>query len=253
MDKTGLLSRIGTWFRRLRRSGKGVGTAPDLVESPPVRPTRAEHAEDDPSVEAVGTAVVRRSRRDYSLSRLQEGYDRVLEMMDAMHKHMQVQEDRTEQIASGMSQLSRSLADLPGVSQQQVQLLSGIAAQLETSTVRTQQLADAVGELPRVVRGQTEALKAVGHELEMASESDAHLATSLQSFERAVGHLGESAEHQAAAMRDLRTAHDDQQKRLGEIIEQQTRRFTIMLIIVAVLAGAGIVVSTVALVLRFVR
>ncbi len=247
----GFVSRIKAWLTG-RKAGSGRNESV-LVNGDDVDSPVAVSVEEDPPIEKAGSGLTRWARREHTISRLQEGYDRVLEMMDAIQKHMATQEDRTEKIATGISQLSRSLAELPGATQQQVQLLSGIAAQLETTTVRTQQLSDAVGELPRVVRGQTDALTGVQRQLEMASESDAHLATSLQSFERSISRLGESSEHQANAMRELRAMSDEHQRRLGEIVEQQTRRFTIMLIIVAVLAGAGIVVSTVALVLWLVR
>jgi chromosome segregation ATPase len=253
MARTDLWFRLKQWFRtRLGKTHDDGGLRPN-AEDGPVPALTSDSVDDADPVTDRAVTLSRWSRRETTLSRLQDGYDRLLELMDAIHKHMQAQQDRTEQIATGITQLSRSMADFPGASQQQIQLLSAIAAQLETTTVRTQQLSDAVGELPRVVRTQTEALSGVQRQLEMASESDAHLSTSLQSFERSVGKLGESSEHQAAAMRDLRASSDEHQRRLGEIIERQTHRFVVMLIIVAVLAGAGIVVGTVALVMRLLR
>jgi len=240
------------WFRGRRASGDEAVVS-DSPNDLPDDPTRGGVADPDAPHDRTGLPLTRWTRREYTLSRLQEGYDRVLELMDAMHRHMQAQQDRTEQIATGISQLSRSLSDLPGITQQQVQLLSAIAAQLETTTVRTQQLSDAVGELPRVIRGQSEALTGVQRQLEMATESDAHLTSSLQSFERAINRFGESSENQAAATRELRLSSDEHQRRLGHIIEQQTRRFTVLMAVTAVLAGAGIIVGALAVVLHVLR
>jgi chromosome segregation ATPase len=255
------MAKPGWWsrFRRRDRSGRrSVDGAEDadsdhsaVVDGSngPLPPADAS-AEDVLATDRTAPALTRRGRREHSLSKLQEGYDRLLELMDQIQKHMRTQEDRTEQIATAIAHLSRSLADTPNSDQQQVQLLSTIAAQLETTTVRTQQLADAIGEMPRVVRGQTDALSGIQRQLELTAESDAHLANTLGSFARSVDRLGEGAGKQADALQELRTAGDEHQQRLDAVIQRQTRHFTLLVAIMAVLAGAAIVAGTVILVLQ---
>ena len=256
MGKLGLFARVGGWVRGGRH--RAVPTDPDGGDELPTTeadrdssPTaQGGDSADATAAERITTTMSRRSRREVSLSKLQEGYDRVLDLMDRIQSHMQTQETRTGEIASALSQLSRSLADVPSVDQQQVQLLSTIAAQLETTTVRTQQLSDAIGELPRVVRGQTDALSGIQRQLEMSAESDVHLTGTLQSFGRSVDRLGQSTETQATALQELNAAGEAHQRRLDEILQRQTRQFTWLVIITAVLAGAAIVAGTLAVVLQ---
>jgi len=253
MPEPGIWLRVREWFQGLARKKPKAQTPPEEPRNAVPTPPPDIEPDDDPTPEASEPGVVRRPRREYALGRLQEGYDRLLELMDAMHGHMKAQQERSEQIAGGITQLTQSLSDLPGISQQQVQLLSAIAAQVETGTARTQQVAEAVGELPRIARGQTEALAGVQRRLEMASENDANLANSLQSFERSITHLGESSEHQATATRDLRLTTDEHQRRIAKVIELQAKRFTLLLIITAAMAAAGILVGAAAVILQFKR
>ncbi len=256
MGKLGLFARVGGWVRRgrLRDVAADPGGEEEALAAEPDgdSPSTAQGGDstDAADAERITTTMSRRARREVSLGKLQEGYDRVLDLMDRIQSHMQTQETRTEEIASALTQLSRSLADVPSVDQQQVQLLSTIAAQLETTTVRTQQLSDAIGELPRVVRGQTDALSGIQRQLEMSAESDAHLTGTLQSFGRSVDRLGQSTETQATALRELNAAGETHQQRLDEIFQRQTRQFTWLVILTAVLAGAAIVAGTVAVVLQ---
>ncbi len=268
MARTGFLSRMRGWVRTrghrpdvadgvgdenstaIADDGSVVRSSEDGDRAPGDEAPAAADAGSSAPPERATPTLSRRSRREYSLGKLQEGYDRVLEMMDEMHKHMRVQEDRTQEIAGAITQLSRSLADVPKVDQQQVQLLSTIAAQLETTTVRTQQLGDAIGELPRVVRQQTDTLSGIERQLEMGSESDAHMAGTLQSLSRSVDRLGESSDKHANALNEMQVAGDEHQRRLDEILHRQTRQFTALVVITAVLAVAAVVIGTVATVLQ---
>ncbi len=256
MGKLGIWSRMAGRIRRGRRPADGDqddGIAMPLsvdADGRPVAPPEGADSDDVAAADQITTALGRKARREHSLSKLQEGYDRVLELMDLMQKHMRVQEDRTEDMATALTKLSRSLADVPNVDQQQVQLLSTIAAQLETTTVRTQQLGDAIGELPRVVRQQTDTLSGIQRQLEMGAESDAHMSSALQSFGRGVDRLAGSTDKQVDALKDLRSSGDEHQRRLDEILQRQTRQFTFLAAMTAVLATAAIVAGTILLVLR---
>lgn len=254
MAKIAFWSRMGGWIRGGRRRDDEAQASDDGLlsveqEDRFSEPGQGGDEDDGAAAERIMTAVSRRARKDHSLRKLQEGYDRVLDLMDGMQKHMRTQEDRTTEIAAALTQLSRSLADLPNVGQQQVQLLSTIAAQLETTTVRTQQLADAMGEVPRMVHSQTEAMSNVQRQLELGAESDAQLAGALQTLGRSTDRLGESAEKQASAIGELKISGEAQQQFLNDILQRQTRNFRILMVAMAILASAGITMGTIAFVL----
>ena len=109
-------------------------------------------------------------------------------------------------------------------------------------------LGDAIGELPRVVRQQTDALGSIQRQLEMGAETDAQLSGSMQSFGRSVDRLSESSEKGAHAVQDLHAATDEHHQRLDGILHRQTRHFTWLVAITAVLATAAIVLGVVAIV-----
>ncbi|MBN1342824.1 MAG: hypothetical protein JXQ73_09110 [Phycisphaerae bacterium] len=253
MEKVSLWTRMGGWLRGVRRTdGEGDLIGDATTSSETLSATSEAGQEPDSSdvaaSEHIATSLSRRGRREASLSKLQDGYDRVLDMMDKMQAHMGIQEQRTQEMTTSLAQLNRSLANQPNISQQQVELLSAIAAQLETSTVRTLQLADAIGELPRVARQQSDSLGSIQRQLEMGAETDAHLATTLQSLGRSVDRLSESSEKQSGALSDLRATGNDHQEQVSRILQRQTRQFTVLVGMTAVLAVAAIVLGTIALI-----
>src|SRR5688572_26188731 len=65
-------------------------------------------------------ALARWSKRDQTLTKLQEGYERVTQLVEEVHKHLVNQGERTERICLSLEQLARSMNDLPQVSKQQV-------------------------------------------------------------------------------------------------------------------------------------
>ncbi len=263
MAKVGLWSRVGGWIRNDRRrfgssddpltkdgAAGDRGGAPGDNGDPSGNGRRTADRHDLAAADRITTALSRGGRRDVSLRKLQEGYDRVLELMDQMQQHMLTQENRTEAIATSLGQLNDTLSDVAQSDRQRTELISAIAAELETTKIRTQQLADALSEMPRAVREQTDALTGMQKQLEMGTEADANLDATLQSFGRGVDRLSESTDAQAKVLRDLQAADEMRGLQISEILNRQTRQFTILVVFTAVLSAAAIGGGVIALVMQ---
>src|SRR5690349_19638198 len=59
--------------------------------------------------------LTRWSKRDQTLVKLQEGYERVTQLVEEVQKHLASQGERTERICVSLEQLARSMGDLPQV------------------------------------------------------------------------------------------------------------------------------------------
>jgi septal ring factor EnvC (AmiA/AmiB activator) len=240
--------RLSEMFRPGRRGSRGLGPVGDdglLAEG------AASVADEDegPPVPA-GKSISRWTRRDQALQQLQEGYQRVTDLIDAMQKHMGEQSERTERIASSLDHLARVLSDLPTASRQQAQTLEAIASHLEMTNSRTLQLAESIRELPGATKAQGEALNGVTRQLEMANETHVQLNHTLSSLGEAVGTLRRSGEAQADSLRVLQSEAREREGRLAELILQQQRRFTWLFVITLVFASLGAAAGVAVVVLR---
>ncbi len=242
-EKASFWTRLGEW---LRPGGRSSRTPPDLAAVSPERYLEEADAAAENEESTPGPAekpLSRWSRRDQALQQLQEGYQRVTELIDAMQRHMAEQSDRTERIASSLDFLARSLSDLPAASRQQAQTLDAIASHLDVTNARTQQLAESISELPGATRAQSEALTGVSRQLEMANETHVQLNHALSSLGEAVSTLRRSGEAQADSLRLLQRDSQQREDRLVDLIGQQQRRFTWLFAVTFVFAMIGAVAA----------
>lgn len=244
MGSTRFWSRIGEFFRPGAMRDHGLRDLPAVGADGLLAdgPDRESDAEDAPTT-PLDKPVSRWNRRDQALQQLQEGYQRVTELIDAMQKHMADQSDRTERIASSLDLLARALADLPIASRQQAQTLDVIASHLETTNLKTQQLAEKISELPGASRAQSEALSGMTRQLEVANETHVQLNHALSSLGEAVGTLRRAGDAQAESLRTLHQESRTREDRLAQMISEQHRRFTWLFVtglafLVALTAGA---------------
>jgi chromosome segregation ATPase len=248
MSASGFWARLSEMFRPGSRSGRGL---PPVGDDGLLADGAATAVEEDEIASATpGKAISRWTRRDQALQQLQEGYQHVTDLIDAMQKHMGEQSERTERIASSLDLLARSLGDLPIASREQARTLDAIASHLETTNSRTQQLAESISELPGATKAQGEALAGITRQLDIVNETHVQLNHTLSSLGDAVGTLRRSGEAQADSLRALQNEGREREGRLADVISQQQRRFTWLFIITLVFALLGAAAGTTVILLR---
>lgn len=248
MEKKEFWSWVREWLRP-RRRGSGDELPPvgddGLLAGGPDGP--GDNEDDAPPAPERGLS--RWSRRDQVLQQLQEGYQRVTELIDSMQRHLAEQGQRTDQIAAALNDLARSL---PTVGQQQVQTLEVISSHLAVTNSRTQQLAESIRELPGVTKAQTEALTGLSRQFELANETTVQMNHALQSLGQMVESLRKSGQEQADAYRRTQQEGREREIRLAELVVQQQRRFTLLFIITLILALVGAAAGMTVILLRAV-
>jgi len=239
-------SRAGTEGPVLPAVGED-GLLVDPVEMPDALGLETEMA---PERTSAAGPLARWSRREQTLSKLQEGYDRLNQVIEQIQKHLEQQGERTDRICNSLEQLARSMSDLPNVGRKQVQTLEAITAQIESGNVRMQQIASAVDEVPKASRAQTETLAGINRTLEMTGEQNLVTAQTLEKLGLTLGALGESNATQIEVLKQMGSKADTQADQLGGLIARQSRRFLMLFIVTIVLAAAAITVAVLSLVLR---
>jgi hypothetical protein len=236
-----------TWWTRFVRMLRGEPAPRRTSELPQVGEDgllseAADYppAEGESPAERPPGALARWSKRDQTLIKLQEGYEKVTQVVEEVQKHLATQGERTERICNSLEQLARSIGDMPAISRQQAQTLDAIAGQLETTSARTQQLNEVLGELPKAARVQNETLSGIKRQLDMTSDQNVITTQTMEKLGTAVANLGDYNQAQTETLRDMNGRAADQNQQLVRLIAKQGKRFVALFIVTVVLAAGAI-------------
>ena len=220
-------------------SGGGVGVidsvvadAADVPEAPPMDEATAQ------------TSWLRRS----GPQQMRDVSQRMVALADSMQDHFERQDERAADLARSLSRVSDTLENLAQSQQSHTDILKAIAAQTEATGKHTAALSDTVGRIPDSLLTQAEAIRTVGDQLQKSQELDGQLLQSLSSFSRAVDALGSAGTAQVQTLQKLSSAQHDQHEAFTALVQEQTKRFVIVLIIAGVVGVASLVGLIIALV-----
>jgi chromosome segregation ATPase len=189
-------------------------------------------------------------RRRKSIEQLREGYERVLELMDAMSRHFEKQDQRAAELSAGVLRVAQTLEQLADAQRTQSQHMASIAGRVDDAVKQSASLATMLREMPPSLQAQAEAVRGVARQMQTATAIDEQLLTSLRQLSEATDSLRASGTAQVETLRQLHDSGRQQQQSLRASVQSQTRLLFIITIIVAVL-GLGIV-GALALVARLV-
>ena len=254
-------NKTSTWWNRLTerlsKKNNGSSSAADLPPAgedgllldPAELPDGLADDVEAPS-ERTGNPLTRWSKREQTLNRLQEGYERLNGVIEEIQKHLAQQGERTDRICGALEQLARSTVDMAGLSRHQGESLEAIAGHIEAGNARLAQVAESVTEIPKASRVQTEAINGIRKQLEMAGEQNLVTSQTMEKLSTAISTLGEVNTTQIEALTSMNRKSDDQSERLGKLIARQNKRFIMLFIVTIVLAAGAITAGILGLVLR---
>lgn len=246
--------RTDSWWTRFVDGLRGKPGAVRPADLPEVgedgllsEPVDFPTGEGDGAPDRAATGLSRWSKRDQTLAKLQEGYERVTQVVEAVQQHLSEQGQRTERIATALENLSRNLTDVPAAARQQIETLQAIAGHLETTNTRSQQLNETMAEIPRAARVQGEALSGIKRQLDMAGEQNLLTSQTMEKLGTAIHSLGEFNNAQTQVLRDMSVSTVHQNELLTRMIAKQSRRFLILFIVTVILATGAVAAAVVAM------
>jgi len=194
-----------------------------------------------------GLLTVPTRRVDPTLTRLEEGYAKVIELVDAIKRHQQGQQERAGEVASSLAQVATTLERIDDAGRRQADQLAIIAEEVRAGGHRAAHWEEVLCEFPRMAESQREALSAVARQIEEVGNRDCELAGSLNAFRDAVSTLSDATTASSVAIKDLQRASLEQQERTAALIREQNRRFTMLFVVTLVLAVLGVIAGLVSL------
>jgi len=177
---------------------------------------------------------------------------RVVELADSMQDHFRKQDERAAAMVQSLDRVGGVIEDLAETQKRQGEYLQAIADRTEVVGKHTAGLTEAVGRVPESLLSQAEAIRTVARQLEVSQESDTQLMHSLQQFGRAVDTLGSSGTAQVEILQKLNATQHEQQEAFSSLVQDQTRRFTVIIVVSAILGLAAMIALAVTLAMHFV-
>lgn len=242
VDKPKFWSRVGLCFRSPGRAEDGafeshsdVMLDSEVSELSP--PNQLTSANDSPSRRV---SRLKFSQRETAIERLEEGYEKVIELIESIQRHLVVQEERSASVASSLSQLADSLRHMPDATESQRNLLGSIAERAESQAVCLRRLEENLAQLPHLADAQRETLAAISHQLDSSRQSSDRVSGTLELFNDSMVALSGSTQNAASAFERLHAEASARDERVARLLYEQTKRFTVfagVAVGVAVLAG----------------
>jgi len=177
------------------------------------------------------------NRRQKSLEQLRAGYERLLELVDAMHTHFNRQDRRAEELAAGIDRIGNTLVQLAETQRAQGECIAVIADQVDQAAKHSAKVATTLLELPAAVQAQTEAVRLVGRQMEAAREADARF---LEHFSQAAESLRTVGSAQVELLQRLHETSTRQREAWESFARGQTRLLLTITVVVVVL-GLGVI------------
>lgn len=240
MQTMNFFSRVGAWFKSGRAGKNDDVDLADVDDDGLLQPTPGS---DDKST--VGTLLSRGQERTQSLQRLEDGYQRLSELVESIQQHLQNQDRRTRQIAEALATLADPITQLPENMRKQHEQLHAIAEQLEAANARSAMIESSITELPKIADAQRETLVTVRDEIAATRKTQDRVADCMDGFRDVVGSLTRASDASVATLQDLRAAAAAADDRLADLLSEQNRK-TNLIVIVAIVTAAVLTIATVA-------
>ena len=188
------------------------------------------------------------AKRESALTQLQEGYERVNQLIADMQKHM------AEAVATHRAHVHRRGATRPGHGRGAESFPASRPVRskpspgnLKPPTARPREVADAVGEIPQGPPARRpRPCPASAKRLDMMNEQSVVGNQAMEKLNSALTSVSQSGQLQADLLRQIDARASEQNQRLNDMLDSQRRRFTnlfiaaIMMALIAVAMAAAI-------------
>ena len=235
VEKTSLWTRVGGWFHVGQR---GDGASKTVFGSTL------------PDVEDTLVPSSRKAVPRHELSgreRLEEGFTRVVELVESIHRHMRTQDERTAKTVESLGQIAENLATTPEYSRAQAESLEQIKQQMEGDAAHARRLEENLSQLPGLADAQRETMVGVGRQMDELRTSGERSAAAVCSLGEAISGLDQSSAAASDALREIQRESASREDRLTDLLRDQNRRLTLFAYSALALAVMVSLVSLVAL------
>ena len=252
MEKPTFWSRVGHWFKRSPRPvGYGFQEAPAgaLERTSNVNGDIRNAPNASTSTEGKGTiSKFRFSRSGTNLERLDEEYARVVNLMEAIQTHLEMQAKRSDIMARSLDRLAEGLAQVPDASRKHLELLSTISEAVAAGAASAKRVEESLIQLPQLADAQRETMVSIGRQLDLSQQTSGRVADTMDESREAITKLSVATEASTRTLREMHQEAGVRDERAAFLLQEQTRRL-VMFAWSAI--GLAVVVAVVGLIALF--
>jgi hypothetical protein len=223
-DQTSLMARIGQWINVKREKFTPVfkEVSPDRQIQPL---QRAGNGNGKPR------SFLWRpwARRDAAIAGLQQGFDSLNDLLGSIREHMQSQSRRQDEMAGYLSHLPHIMETMPETQRMHGEALQAIGQHLQEQTQQNGQLAEVLQRLGESQGGQQQLLQSLAGNTQTLGEHNQTISANLRDVGSAMALVGKHSETSTVALQQLQNELSHRDRQLGQIIQRQNKRLTIML------------------------
>lgn len=180
-----------------------------------------------------------------SLEKLQEGFNKLIDKLQAINEHLGRQATLNEELMSRVEQLPQLLEGFPTLLENQKQLTEQLLEQLKAAAAKNQQFVDAVERIPSETAKQTDSLVDIDHQLAAAADTDVQMAESFNKFNETLDKLNQSTVSQTDSIMQMSKTFATSDRYLKYIVSRQNKRFawvfvgavTVCVLVILMLTG----------------
>lgn len=242
MNRPSLFSRVGQWFKPGERNRPGSADVTPTGPDPYVETDSDAGDSGAPNDRGslASSALSKRRQREEMLTRVEDGFTRVVELCESLQTHFDHQDQRASRIADSLAEVSGGMARLANVVEAQGETLHAIVGQLEKGNTHSARLEELAGHFSKLTEAQRQALATISQQVDVAQKTDQRIVETLDTVHQTITTLGESCSASTQALRVLRMAAAETDERMSKLVEQQGRRFVWLFAVTLVLATVSI-------------
>jgi uncharacterized phage infection (PIP) family protein YhgE len=241
-----LMSRIGNWFKRggEGRHGEADGTSPEFIvnnENGTASDITGEPAMSGQVVEPRSTFLRPWAKRDAAIENLQSGLSAIGDLMGGIREHMEKQSKRQDELLGYLSHLPAALEQLPESNRAHAEALKAIHESMNRQGAQQSKLGEILERITQA-DGQTgRTLQALTDHVEQLRRHDQAVAENLNQVGDAMENLGKNTATSATVLQQLRDNSATRDSDIERILQQQTNRFTVLLVVATLLMVSTLV------------
>jgi len=239
--QTTFFSRLGSWFRKsdepqpLNGDGASENESSQMGEELPLL-SKVQRAQPPQNIEPRGWFVRPGAKRDAAITRLQEGFGNLSDLMASVRDNLERQGERQDELLKYLAHLPTALESLPESNRIHGETLKAIHEQIGNQGAHQEKLAEILVKLSDAGGESKQVLDELANRVETMRQTDEAIAGNLNqvgsSLETVSKHSATSAQV-LEQMRDNLNARDEQLQRL---LQKNTHRFMVMMIISLLIA-----------------
>lgn len=246
----GLISRIGNWFKRGAASGPGAaadhaaGATPEYIvnnENGDASEITGDGSLSGPVVEPRSTFLRPWAKRDAAIENLQSGLSAIGELMSGIREHMENQSKRQDELLGYLSHLPAALESLPESNRVHAEALKAIHESMNRQSTQQSKLGDILERITEADGQNGRTLEALKDHVEQLRRHDEAVAQNLNQVGDAMENLGKNTATSAAVLEQMRDSATGRDTEIERILQQQTSRFTVLLVVATLLMVSTLV------------